>query len=668
MAISSHSTKNFRPDINGLRALAVTLVVLYHFGFSGISGGFVGVDVFFVISGYLMTQILSNGFDQPSFIRRFYFARIKRIVPALLVVSVVVLTLCWWMLEPKEYTQLAVHARDSLLFISNSTYAREGGYFDAAAHTKWLLHTWSLSIEWQFYLLIPLLFAVFKWVGISRQWQFLTFAAITVAIFINFGILTLGDQRNYFYSLKARSWELLLGGVVFFIATASPRLSKLRKTIEYFGLVLVIGSSVIFTRELFWPGWFAAVPAIGSAMILFAARSESIWLVNPISQWIGFRSYSIYLWHWPIVVFLSITNYISSLGAVVTGLAATLLLADISYRLIEEPGRRLFKRPLYAWASILVPWVCVLGAATVIIATNGIYSRFGMDARMLQTLEVARGDWGFPSPNKKNELITANVSATQDSALLTVVLGDSHAEQWFARVNNLAYRPAQVQFLTRGGCLPIPGYERFDNKGQCGNFGAEAWNKVLELRPQRLIISAAWPLYAGVAKGQSTATSCIKVENHCKLIESNVDLDFLFSQLEVKIQQAKKQGISVVVLGPIPFSKLSYVDEKARELTSKHLPLRLRRHSDSPDTAIGFIDENSFRDGIKPITDRLKRISKNSGAEYLDIGSMLCFAEKCPLVDSDGTPLYKDASHLRPSTVKSERFIWLDSALFGRQD
>lgn len=664
-----HLTKDFRPDINGLRALAVALVVLYHFGFSGVGGGFVGVDVFFVISGYLMTRILSNGFDKPFFVRKFYLARIKRIVPALLIMSIAVVAACWWILEPSEYTKLAIHARDSLLFISNFTYAKEAGYFDAASHTKWLLHTWSLSVEWQFYLLIPLLFLVFEKARIGRQWQLLTIALITLALFINCGLATPANPTNYFYSLLARAWELLVGGVVFYIAAMPPQSPKLRKAIEYFGLILVVGSGVMFTREFSWPGWLAAVPVAGSAMVLFAARQESIWSANVLSQWIGFRSYSIYLWHWPIVVFLSITDYISNLGAIMAGLAMTLLLADISYRFVEVPGRKLFTRPSYAWASVIGIWVCIgLGASTVIIATNGVYSRFGRDADTLHKLEAARGDWVFPAPNEKMGRISANVVSTQVSKLLTVVLGDSHAEQWFARVNGLAYRPAQVQFLTRGGCLPIPGYERFDNMGQCGDFATEAWSKVFELRPQRLVISAAWLLYAGNAKGQSTATSCIKSGSHCNLIDSNADLNSLLLPLEGQVRQAVSQGISVFILGPTPFSKQSYVDVKASELTSQHLPLRLRRPSDFPDIVSGFIDENSFRSGAKPITDRLEKLARDSGAEYIDAELMLCSEGRCPLVDGDGTPLYKDTSHLRPGTVKSERFTWLDAVLFGRQD
>jgi hypothetical protein len=245
---------------------------------------------------------------------------------------------------------------------------------------------------------------------------------------------------------------------------------------------------------------------------------------------------------------------------------------------VEEPARKIFTRSMFAWTFAVGIWLCVgLGLSTAIIATNGAYSRFGSYADTLHKLEAARGDWDFPYPGEEIKPIAGAIAASQSSTVLTTVFGDSHAEQWFARVNNLTDRPAQVQFITRGGCLPIPGYGRFDDKGHCGDFAAEGWSKVLELQPHRLVISAAWLMYVGDAKSQSTATSCIQVENQCQLINSSADLYSLFLPLKVKVQQAIKQGISVTILGPIPFSEQSYVDEKVRELTSQHLPLRLRR-------------------------------------------------------------------------------------------
>lgn len=159
MIIEAKDTKSgFLKEINGLRAWAVTLVVLYHFGVPGFSGGFVGVDIFFVISGFLMTKIIGRGLEASNFsIWTFYLARAKRIIPALLILCVVLLALGWFVLPPQDYRSLGTHILTSALFVSNIQYWREAGYFDAASHDKWLLHTWSLSVEWQFYLLLPLL-------------------------------------------------------------------------------------------------------------------------------------------------------------------------------------------------------------------------------------------------------------------------------------------------------------------------------------------------------------------------------------------------------------------------------------------------------------------------------------------------------------------------------
>lgn len=154
--MSDHTQPNFRADINGLRAWAVAAVIFYHFGIPGFSGGFVGVDVFFVISGFLMTGIVVKGLERGNFsLMGFYMARGRRIVPALVAVCAVLLAMGWWVLLPPDYKMLGSHAVYSLAFLSNVEFWQEAGYFDVASHEKWLLHTWSLSVEWQFYLILP---------------------------------------------------------------------------------------------------------------------------------------------------------------------------------------------------------------------------------------------------------------------------------------------------------------------------------------------------------------------------------------------------------------------------------------------------------------------------------------------------------------------------------
>lgn len=660
-----HPVKNFRADINGLRAFAVILVVLYHFGL-GVGGGFIGVDVFFVISGYLMTRIISRATpDQPFRVTAFYLARTRRIVPALwAMVSITVLAGSAWLM-PSEYTLLARHARDSLLFISNLTFTREAGYFDAAANTKWLLHTWSLAVEWQFYLALPWLFILMRKWGLSRRTQIGVYAALALAFFFNCAITTAAKPTLYFYALHSRAWELMAGGLVYFFAERPSRPEWMRKLIEFVGFTLILGSAALATEQLKWPGWHAAFPVGGAALVLFAARKQSLWTNNPVAQWLGFRSYSLYLWHWPVVVFLNLCGYLDSRTACLTGIAAALVLSDLSWRWIEEPGRTLFTEPRRAWiAAAALLSVTGFALPSALIAARTAYGPFGEEALVLAKLEAARGDWGFRAHTFRASRVTAIVPATRPSPHLSVILGDSHAEQWFPRINSLADRPAHVLFLTHGGCLPIPGHERRDTREPCGQFGAEAWQQVLKMNPRHLLITSSWIPYFFDADGHYARRSCVQIAEDCRSIDSTARFDTLFDRLEERVREAKRKGISVTLMGPIPSSFQSYVQEKSRAIAARHLPLPPPL-SASTELLAGYIAEAKFHQTAAPINARLIRLANNTGAHYIDPADYLCTKGKCPLIDAEGRPLYKDESHLRPGTVASNRCKWFDALVFG---
>ncbi len=205
----------FRPDIAGLRAWAVLAVVLFHFNIPGFSGGFVGVDIFFVISGFLMTQIIARGLEDGRFsIWRFYLARARRILPALLVLCAVLLVLGWFALPPLDYRALGMHTLTSALFLSNIQYWREAGYFDAASHDKWLLHTWSLSVEWQFYLLLPLVLWVVWRLSPGRRNLARVLVSLLLASFALSVWLSSHKPEAAFFLLPTRAWEMLAGGLL----------------------------------------------------------------------------------------------------------------------------------------------------------------------------------------------------------------------------------------------------------------------------------------------------------------------------------------------------------------------------------------------------------------------------------------------------------------------
>ena len=259
------SKKIFRNDINALRAWAVMSVALYHFAIPGFSGGFVGVDVFFVISGFLMTGIIVEGLEKKEFsLVEFYFARLRRIMPGLAALCGVVLVIGWFLLAPDDYIKMAEHVRDTLLFSSNNTFRKEAGYFDALSHDKWLLHTWSLSVEWQFYMLLPLLLYLLWSIRKSIGWLLGFLLFLGCLSFIACVIKTETDATKAFFILKFRCWEMVFGGVAYFISCLNNSRVKYSAFIFYFGSLLVFLSVVFIDGEDVCPGYLSLVPVIGA--------------------------------------------------------------------------------------------------------------------------------------------------------------------------------------------------------------------------------------------------------------------------------------------------------------------------------------------------------------------------------------------------------------------
>ncbi|HBF08214.1 MAG: acyltransferase [Gammaproteobacteria bacterium] len=291
----------FRLDINGLRAIAVIAVVVFHFNEAWMPGGFAGVDVFFVISGFLMASIISTKLDKDQFsLFGFYLSRIKRIVPALAVLCLALLIFGWYGVLDAVYHQISRHIMSSLVFFSNMTYLGESGYFEASAHEKWLLHTWSLAVEFQFYIIFPIVLLILRKLFSTRLVGLMVLLGTLLSFAVGLFVTARWPDKAYFL-LPTRAWELLIGSLAYFYPWQLTSVQK--KVSDYLGVALIIGSYAFISKDTPWPGHMAIIPSLGAFLILQAQRNDSVLTNNYLFQKLGAWSYSIYLWHWPLVVY-----------------------------------------------------------------------------------------------------------------------------------------------------------------------------------------------------------------------------------------------------------------------------------------------------------------------------------------------------------------------------
>ena len=434
-------------------------VVLYHFAVPGLVGGFAGVDVFFVISGFLMTSLVFVGLENQRFsLWRFYLARARRIFPALLVVCLVVLAVGWFVLMLDEYQQLGRHVRDSLLFMSNIRYFKESGYFDAASHEKWLLHTWSLSVEWQFYMVLPVLLLLVWKLFPGRRAAFIALATLFVASWLVCLVWTLNEPDRAFYQLQARAWEMAAGGLLFFLAQRFRPSAAVARAAEWSGFALIVATFLLVDAQALWPGWLALLPVGGTCLVLLAGRERS-WLSGTVlAQWLGSRSYSIYLWHWPLVVGLAYMGLLEQPQWLVAGVLLSVLLGHLSYVLIEEPVRKGGR----VWAP---RWeVLVLCCSLLLVAVMGqLVRKTGVPERLSAAIIELEAQRQNRNPRQKECLDSGEPCLYGGERVRLLLLGDSHADTLVtAIVDSLPTAQDGLFFRGLPGCLMVTGAKDID--------------------------------------------------------------------------------------------------------------------------------------------------------------------------------------------------------------
>lgn len=456
---------NFRQDINGLRAIAVLAVILFHFDPDWLPGGFAGVDVFFVISGYLMTSIIYRGLSNEQFrLLSFYVARGRRIIPALLVPCLVLLLAGWFTLLPPDYNSLGKHVAASVTFVSNMVYWKEASYFAAGAHEKWLLHTWSLSVEWQFYLIYPLCLMALKRLFGLKPLRWILLAGVVAG----YALACYASSRSpdaAFFLLPTRAWEMMAGGLALLfpltLAAAAAR------WLELAGVTLIATTYVLVGEENLWPGYLGILPVAGAVLVIAANRQSSLITNNRLFQWLGDISYSLYIWHWPVVVLLAYFGVLSDLPYQLAGIALSLACAQLSYQLVEQ---RMRKKTQVAWSRAwLGGAVTLCGVGMAVVATKGAIT----PARPVSVSE--RAAFLAEYAQKKTDLrlthwidkcnvtdaLTSRGDANIDPQCITksgnggvFLWGDSHAEALSYGLRKALPPGTPFYQVTASGCRP----------------------------------------------------------------------------------------------------------------------------------------------------------------------------------------------------------------------
>ena len=469
--MSSSPTLSYRPEIDGLRAIAVFSVILFHAGFESFEGGYIGVDVFFVISGYLITSLLLNEVENKTVsLLNFYERRARRLIPALYIVLVACIPFSWFMLIPSQMKDFGQSLIATISFSSNFLFWFESDYFAAAAETKPLLHTWSLAVEEQFYLLFPLVLLISLFFYRKK-----TIILITILALISFIISEWGwrnDETMNFFFPHSRIWELFVGSIAAFILKYyKPKPSN---SLSLLGITMILLSIFLLKKTDPVPSYLTLFPVLGVFLIIsFFSPNKllSLALGNRIMVQFGKMSYSTYLWHYPIFVFagLSFKSGHFPLQAKLILILVTFFLAFMSWRFIETPARNkdILPRKTF-WIIVLLTSFFIAGFGLLSHKSNGTFHRFDVDAEQI-SIEKKNLDkfvW-----SKKQEL---NLKPFEDAELKILIVGDSTSGDFLNAIStsNLA-KKASFSSLTipeKCGNLYLPGKHQLDlHSSRCRN-------------------------------------------------------------------------------------------------------------------------------------------------------------------------------------------------------
>jgi peptidoglycan/LPS O-acetylase OafA/YrhL len=638
---------HYRSDVDGLRAVAIIPVVLYHFGFPTFSGGYVGVDVFFVISGFLITSIIYREMLEGHFsFTQFYEHRIRRLFPALFFIIAVTAIVAAFLLLPGDFRSFSQSVVAATVFGANLLFWKTSGYFDGPAEMKPLLHTWSLSVEEQFYIVFPVVLLVV--IRYARQHVRLVLILATLISFFASLVAVEKQQEAAFYLPVFRAWELLLGALLALNAVPHPATHMQRHALSLLGLGLILYSVFSFSAETAFPGVYALFPSLGTALIIYAGSGERAGgvgcpsLVGAVLGWrplvlIGLISYSLYLWHWPLIVF---AKYYAlrelTMGEKMVLLMASILLATLSWRYIERPFRGrsgwLSRKQLFVFSTMLMAIAITAGLAGHL--TNGFQQRVPQEIAKIESVGSQTDPWRKNCQNLPVEKISlGDVCAVGEKKAYQpdfLLWGDSHALALAPAFNEISKQKQRSGwFIGKNACPPLLGVERFDSHHGCIPYN-EAVAQFIEQHQgiRTVYLAGRWGLHAnGPRYGRETGQpSVISPQG----VEDNPDA---FQQgLERTLAFLKQRNIDVAFIMAVPEVGWLVPSELARAKWFAH-----------PAPAGPTLEAYSARQ--QPVKEILAKVKASHDFRVLEVAPIFCPEGQC-FVEHGGVPLYRDDDHL----------------------
>jgi peptidoglycan/LPS O-acetylase OafA/YrhL len=663
----------YRPDIDGLRAVAVLAVILYHVTRIGLGGGFVGVDIFFVISGYLIGGIIIAETGNGTFTyKQFYVRRIKRLFAAFFVVCIVSVPFGWWLLLPTDFRAQGKSLVAATVFLTNHLFYKEAGYFDAVRDSKPLLHTWSLSVEEQFYICFPLFMRYV--VRLGRTWMPLALGIVGLASFVYAQYLLAVDPAAAFYSLLPRGWELLLGA-----AAALPQMrdwhipARLRRALTWICLAPLLLPMVLYTDSTPFPGAAALPCCLATAWLLWSGRQATDTLPQralsaglPVT--IGRMSYSLYLWHWPTYVFI---NYYeaSEMGWAGRGLVLvlTFALGALSWRFIEQPVRAARRPPAMIFGMALLGSLIVAGLGYLAYRSDGAPQRLNAQTG---AIAFAAGDFFettercWNADNSRLPGVNYCRVGVPDAPEQFLVWGDSHARAMRDGIDELAReRGIGGLLIFAGGCIPAFDTRKHESAtGPRSDLACEKQNaavRALLAQPgsiRKVLLIGRWAYYT---QGRGTGIdrqNSIRIESTRDRADigshARSQAEIVTAALSDTVHWLHARGYKVYLLQQIPeipdFSsrKLFQIVRSGQETAAQAI------------TRFGTVPLAEVESRQHEAGEALLRAAGNGDATILATHELFCDARSCSAW-ADSGPAYFDNNHVTGSTTRRIRQVFL---------